>query len=123
MKNQYFVGGNTVAVDDHDSILTHTVSILNLDKGTWRTSYDGQLPAIKPFPIKLRSLTLKNVNGDIYAFGGHDGTNPLDTILQWNSEFLFGDWVDTTLTIPEAAEDPIIIPYNSQGKNSHFNLL
>ena len=46
-----FVGGNTVAVDDHDSILTHTVSILNLDKGTWRTSYDGQLPAIKPFPI------------------------------------------------------------------------
>ena len=112
MKNQYFVGGNTVAVDDHDSILTHTVSILNLDKGTWRTSYDGQLPAIKPFPIKLRSLTLKNVNGDIYAFGGHDGTNPLDTILQWNSEFLFGDWVDTTLTIPEAAEDPIIIPYN-----------
>ena len=112
MKNQYFVGGNTVAVDDHDSILTHTVSILNLDKGTWRTSYDGQLPAIKPFPIKLRSLTLKNVNGDIYAFGGHDGTAPLDTVREWNSAILFGEWGDTGLTIPEAAEDPTIIPYN-----------
>ena len=60
----------------------------------------------------MRSLTLKNINGDIYAFGGHDGTNPLDTILLWNSKFLFGDWVDTKLTISEAAVDPIIIPYN-----------
>ena len=60
----------------------------------------------------MRSLTLKNVNGDIYAFGGHDGTNPLDTILQWNSKFLFSDWWITALKISEAAEDPIIIPYN-----------
>ena len=104
------MGGNTVAVDD--SILTDTVSILNLDQGTWRTSYDGQFPDIKPFPLKVRSLTLKNVNGDIFAFGGHDGTAPLDTIREWNSAILFGDWGDTTLKIPEAAEDPTIIPYN-----------
>ena len=69
----------------------------------------------------MRSLTLKNVNGDIYAFGGHDGTNPLDTILLWNSKFLFGDWVDTILKIPEAAEEPtIIIPYDLKKKQNIF---
>ena len=52
------------------------------------------------------------MNGDIYAFGGHDGTAPLDTVREWNSAILFGEWGDTALTIPEAAEDPTIIPYN-----------
>ena len=93
--------------------MTDTVSILNLDQGTWRTSYDGlSFPDIQPFPLKVRSLTLKNVNGDIFAFGGHDGTAPLDTVREWNSAILFGEWGDTGLTIPEAAEDPTIIPYN-----------
>ena len=54
------------------------------------------------------------MNGDIYAFGGHDGTNPLDTIFEWNSGYFHqsGKWYDSTLKIPEAAENPTIIPYN-----------
>ena len=51
-------------------------------------------------------------NGDIFAIGGYDGSAPLDTIREWNSAILFGEWDETALTIPEAAEDPIIVLYN-----------
>ena len=89
-----------------------SVAILNLDQGTWRTSFDGKLPAVKPFPHKIKSVTLKNVNGAVFAFGGHDGTSALDTIYEWNSKNIYWDWSDTSLKIPEATSNPRIIAYN-----------
>ena len=60
----------------------------------------------------MKSLTLNNVNGAIFAFGGHDGTSSLDTIYEWDSRHIYWEWWDTSLKIPEAATNPRIIAYN-----------
>ena len=86
-----------------DSYVTDTACYLNLDSGTWTI--------VTPYPRALKKITVKNLNGHIYVFGGV--TKESTTVKHiYKLEFPYnGNWVKIG-DLPTAMSQPHIIPYN-----------